>query len=323
MEARALPLQQVGANTLYARAELPMYQEHLFSPACGYGAMLPCMPYPAMALAPMVAPCAPLQPLPPLPPQQPPQQVVASAPLAPSSTASEATLAKTKVVAAGAAKKAKVTKGKEHEYSLDDFRQMCRIYLEHGQAEKTASKFEHGDKAVSSLKRYVKDIKNDKSLVRDTPEATLAARLAHIDTIDFYAKGNKELCEKTLFSEHELNLFTEALLIYSDMGWPLHYKQIRVMMEHVAAKEWRAPRSVSLSYVRKFVLRRPELAACKTSNIDPIRTRKASAKVCARLLMSFCAVSACVLSYSTDVLTAHYIIFVTCEWYVPMNRTDD
>ena len=77
MEARALPLQQVGANTLYARAELPMYQEHLFSPACGYGAMLPCMPYPAMALAPMVAPCAPWQPQLPLLSQQPPQQVVA------------------------------------------------------------------------------------------------------------------------------------------------------------------------------------------------------------------------------------------------------
>ena len=126
----------------------------------------------------------------------------------------------------------------------------------------------------------VKEVRGDACLQRASPEATLAAQLAFVDQLSLKQKGNADLIAMRLFTDSELDYFTAALVLYSDLGWPLAYKEIRKMMEG-AGRKWRQNDefSVCITYVRDFVKGRPELAAAKTANIDPLRTKKASPQV--------------------------------------------
>ena len=81
--------------------------------------------------------------------------------------------------------------------------------------------------------------------------------------------------------------FSSALHLYGDMGWPMDYQQIRRLMADSAKEkgliDWNTgkPPEVSLSYARKFVQSRGDLKAYKASNIDPLRSKKATEEVCA------------------------------------------
>ena len=73
-------------------------------------------------------------------------------------------------------------------------------------------------------------------------------------------------------------------MLYADMGWPLEYNQIQSMMR-AAARKWRGAAAdvseselVGRTYVREFVRDSAQLAAAKTSNLDPLRAKKASVK---------------------------------------------
>ena len=70
--------------------------------------------------------------------------------------------------------------------------------------------FGYGNKPLSSLKRYVLDIKKDDALKRASPEATLAARLAHVDAMAFYTIGNRDLTDKRIFNDAELAHFADT-----------------------------------------------------------------------------------------------------------------
>ena len=195
--------------------------------------------------------------------------------------------------------------GKEREgYTDESMRAMVRLVLG-GLSCQKAVDTAGIPSALSSLKRYVKDVRDDASLQRDSPEATLAARLAFVDGLELKAQGNPNLVAARNFTEDELDYFAAALVLYSDMGWPLDYKQIRRMMEE-AGRKWRssADFSVGLTYVREFVNGRPELVAAKTANIDPLRTKKASPKVICDVPLRL-AVIACHISWNVMLVKRH------------------
>eukprot|EP00966_Prymnesium_polylepis_P052384 1213050-Prymnesium_polylepis.1 len=95
---------------------------------------------------------------------------------------------------------------------------------------------------------------------------------------------------RTLFTDDEKEVFARALMLYGDMGWGLDYQNIRVMFAEAAAKagriDWKTgePHVVSHAYVAEFVKSRPGLHAYKVSHVDPLRSKKATAKVCLLLV---------------------------------------
>ena len=97
-----------------------------------------------------------------------------------------------------------------------------------------------------------------------------------------------DLMARKIFTEGELeHLVASALRLYGDMGWPMDYQQIRGLMRDIAEEkdiiDWKTGKApdVSLSYAREFVQSRGDLKAYKASNIDPIRSKKATEEVCA------------------------------------------
>jgi hypothetical protein len=96
---------------------------------------------------------------------------------------------------------------------------------------------------------------------------------------------------RKIFTEGELEYLASALRLYGDMGWPMDYQQIRGLMRDIAEEkgiiDWKTGKApdVSLSYwyAREFVQSRGDLKAYwyKASNIDPIRSKKATEEVCA------------------------------------------
>ena len=119
---------------------------------------------------------------------------------------------------------------------------------------------------------------------RDSEENTLAARLAYVDQFQLPNKGSKEFAAKKFFSEHELKYFEMGLGRLAELGWPMEYSQIQHMM-NAALKEaervnlLKMPIDVSFEYVRKFVRDSAILSMFKASNIDPLRSRKATSEV--------------------------------------------
>ena len=139
--------------------------------------------------------------------------------------------------------------------------------------------------ARSSLYAYVKEIRADLTLRRDTPELTLAAQLAHTSVMQLKVKGNADFLLRRIFSADELEFFARSLKLYGDMGWPMDTKQIQIMMSQAASKkgmvDWKRgqPPAVSATYVRDFIKHHPELKSLKTSHVDPLRTKKATHQV--------------------------------------------
>ena len=120
--------------------------------------------------------------------------------------------------------------------------------------------------------------------IRDSEENTLAARLAYVDQFQLPNKGSAEFAAKTFFNEHELKYFETGLGELAELGWPMEYKQIQQMFNAALKKDGREdllerPVDVSIDYVRKFVKDRPTLSMFKASNIDPLRSRKATCEV--------------------------------------------
>jgi hypothetical protein len=239
-----------------------------------------------------------MQVLPPLPPMAPEKMMpaqhfvqaaaqVASPPVATmkSKQVRHAALAKTlrKPPQKGSAKKGQ----EERQYGLSEFQCMLRELLTSSAGPKTIAA-DHGfPSAASSLGRYAKDIRRNARFARATPEETLAAQLDFVDQLEFKQKGHEEIKLRKLFTEDEKDVFARALMLYGDMGWGLDYQNIRVMFAEAAAKagriDWKTgePHVVSHAYVAEFVKNRPELHAYKVSHVDPLRSKKATAKVCA------------------------------------------
>ena len=117
---------------------------------------------------------------------------------------------------------------------------------------------------MHSLKRYMAELKDNSASARGTPEEAREAKLAYISNLELKSKGNANLLAKILFTEAERDFFTAAILRYSDMGWPMEYRQVHAMLQCALARTKRTdvmenPLSVSLSYVRDFIKGRPEL----------------------------------------------------------------
>jgi hypothetical protein len=125
----------------------------------------------------------------------------------------------------------------EREYTADDLRCMAREVLDGTAPSLRSAAIQAGfPQAAKTLGRYVKAIKDNKTLQRSTAEETLQAQLDYVDNLQFKMKGNVDLTSRRLFSDDELDWFASALKLYGDMGWPMDYQQIRVMFSQAAAK---------------------------------------------------------------------------------------
>ena len=77
----------------------------------------------------------------------------------------------------------------------------------------------------------------------------------------------------------------------------MEYQQIQLMFNSALHNSGRMdllgrPLDVSIEYVRKFIRDRPTLSMYKSSNIDPLRSRKATAEVSFMLPLR-CGLSPC------------------------------
>ena len=196
----------------------------------------------------------------------------------------------TKVVVkeSGSAKKGSAKKGvKERLYSAEEFQWMAAAVLRKEKASaREAARAAGYLSATRKLQDYIKAVKADTTLVREQPAETLAARLAHVAAYEHVGKGNTDLTSRRIFSDDERFYFARALKVYNDMGWPMDYAAIQLMFSQAARKkkrvDWKPgdPHVVSRTYVANFVKNSPELRAYKASNIDPLRSKKATATVC-------------------------------------------
>lgn len=174
---------------------------------------------------------------------------------------------------------------KERQYTIDDLKGMAAAVLSGAKPSARVAAISAGlPSAERSLNRYLKALR-EKSAAGATPR-TVAQQLELVEDMEFKEKGNVDLCVRRLFTEDELDYFARAIKLYSEMGWPLDYQQIRCMFSHAAANmnkmPWKPgePYVCSTSYVAKFVQTRPELRAFKASHVDPLRAKKATAEVC-------------------------------------------
>ena len=172
----------------------------------------------------------------------------------------------------------------ERQYSEEAFRGMLCAVLRGTGAKRAAEDAGHPS-AARSLKRYASAIRQAPALQCSSAAATLQAQLAHANALTLKQKGNLDLMARKIFSEGELEYLASALRLYGDMGWPMDYQQIRGLMRDIAEEkgiiDWKTGKTpdVSLSYAREFVQSRDELKAYKASNIDPIRSKKATEEV--------------------------------------------
>jgi hypothetical protein len=202
----------------------------------------------------------------------------------------------------------------ERQYSPEDFLSMVEEVLRGGPGVSSASvaKERKFPSAERSLQRYVADLKAMESLRRPTEAESRAAQIAYAsETLELKQKGNVDLMSRRLFSEDELDYFARALKLYGEMGWPMDYQDIRHMMSQAAADakrvDWKSgqPYVCSTSYVAAFVRSRPELRAYKTSHIDPLRSKKATAQApdhempCRRPV-------ACVVALELVLMSSHF-----------------
>ena len=158
-------------------------------------------------------------------------------------------------VAAPSAKKNEA----ERDYSVEQLRSWVVALLEKksGGARKIAAA-DGFPKAARSIERY-RDQVVAAVPPSDSAAATLAARVAHAQRMEFKVKGNVDLTSRRLFSDDELDYFARTLKLYSDMGWPMDYQAIRLMFSQAAAEmqrvDWKRGDAyvVSRTYVRNFL----------------------------------------------------------------------
>ena len=114
----------------------------------------------------------------------------------------------------------------------------------------------------------------------------MGRRLQLIDELQLKVKGNIDFISRRIFSSDELDYFEHALILYADMGWPMDFSNIQRMMRDVVRKrqliDWKTGELfvVSRKFVTEFVRKRPSLRCFKMSHIDPLRSKKATSKVC-------------------------------------------
>ena len=200
---------------------------------------------------------------------------------------------KVAVSESGSRKKGGAKKGvKERLYSEEEFVWMASAVL---RKEKSSAREAARDagyvSATRKLQTYLKAVKADATLVREQPADTLAARLAHVAAYGHVEKGNVDLTSRRIFSVDERFYFARALKVYNDMGWPMDYQAVQLMFSQAAKQkkrvDWKPgdPHVVSRTYVANFVKSSPELRAYKASNIDPLRSKKATATVWSNVYM--------------------------------------
>ena len=85
-------------------------------------------------------------------------------------------------------------------------------------------------KAERTLNRYLKGIRDNKSLRRTTPQETLAAQLEFLNGLELKQKGNADITSRRLFTEDELDVFASSLKLYCDMGFPMDYQHGQMMV---------------------------------------------------------------------------------------------
>ena len=112
----------------------------------------------------------------------------------------------------------------------------------------------------------------------------MAARLAWVEKMQLKQKCGVALATKRLFDEDQKEFIEGYLAMYGDLGWPLSNKMVAARMTKFLrsmgrVNEYGQPIDVSAKYARKFVKNRPMLKAMKTSNIDPLRSKKATVEV--------------------------------------------
>ena len=176
---------------------------------------------------------------------------------------------------------------KEYAASINDFRFMLATVLRGGK--------DSGSDAVAarcgfpsesrSLRRYAAEIRNDERLRRASAAETLQARLVAAAQVEYKPKTPPNFEARRLFSDDDLLFFERTLIKYGEMGWPMEYRAIQRLFSTTAKEmgrvDWKSGDAyvVSETYVRAFVKRRPTLRALKTTNIDPLRSKKASVTV--------------------------------------------
>ena len=119
---------------------------------------------------------------------------------------------------------------------------------------------------------------------RGTPAETLAAQVACAKQVQLKEKCGVQFAAKRLFTADQLDWLEAYLAMYGDLGWPLTNKQIAARMTEMLKLQKRVgehnqPIDVSAKYARKFVKSTPMLKAFKTSNIDLLRSKKATLQV--------------------------------------------
>lgn len=176
--------------------------------------------------------------------------------------------------------------GAHRKYSLEQLRAMIReVLLDPSKQFSTVARAAGFESARKALARYYRKVVSDQTLQHGSPEQTLAARLSFVDSMVFDSIGNPEFTELAHFSTDELDAFTRTLELYGDMGWPMDYREIRSMFNlalckrHARAGLTGPAPEVSMSFVGEYVRNRPELKAYKTSHVDPLRAKKATAEV--------------------------------------------
>ena len=190
----------------------------------------------------------------------------------------------------------KVARGPErHGYTLQDFRRMVVATLQgkYPSPKATAESAQFNfPTARASLERYVSEIRKDPRLFCSTPSETRARQIEYAHHLEFKIKGNEDFALKRLFSEDNLAFFARSLKMYADLGWPMDVLATQHMFSRAAKgmgvtnTPWKPgdEHVVSRSYVTKF-LNHPkwELKTLKASNIDPLRSKKATSQVQGRI----------------------------------------
>ncbi|KAL1530316.1 hypothetical protein AB1Y20_001225 [Prymnesium parvum] len=120
---------------------------------------------------------------------------------------------------------------KERQYQIEDLRAMASAVLSGTQPNAHAAAMAAGlPSAERTLRRYLKEVAaqhagNEQMPARDK-------QIEGVQEMEFKRKGQEDLTARRLFTNDELDYFKRALKLYSEMGWPLDYQQIRCMFSH-------------------------------------------------------------------------------------------
>lgn len=137
---------------------------------------------------------------------------------------------------------------KDRLYTVDEFRMMLAGMFRGDFKSAAAACADVYPSAQRSLERYAKRIRKDASLVRATPQKTLAAQLDYIcNYLDLDQQGHDNLTARRMFSEDELTYFARSLKQYADLGWPMAVPEIQQMMQQAVRAAVASPSVRSLA----------------------------------------------------------------------------